>query len=168
MHLSQRLWSQTVRGPSIRPSIIYFFYSSSWWILMKLGRDQVQALLEVFLPDTPKIRSWTGKNRSQRGDNLLRQTGRLRQQTQIHSIDIDACGKNCCLFWFDSEVNFFLRFLMSIWTWQFTHIFMQFLYNPVWKNDKTASILWLFTCFCMRQFLSISSLGTSVLLLFCF
>ena len=45
------------------------------------------------------------------GDPLLQETSSSATATyQMHSSDVEACGKKCCYFWFHSEVKFLMRF----------------------------------------------------------
>ena len=48
------------------------------------------------------------------GGPLLQETSSLDQKAtatnQMHSNDLEACGKKCCYFWFHSEVKFLTRF----------------------------------------------------------
>ena len=54
-----------------------------------------------------------GKNRS-RGGPLLQETSSSDREAtatnQMHSSDLETCGKKCCYFWFHSEVKFLMRF----------------------------------------------------------
>ena len=48
------------------------------------------------------------------GGPLFQQTSSSDQKAtetnQMHSNDLEACGKKCCYFWFHSEVKFLTRF----------------------------------------------------------
>ena len=54
------------------------------------------------------------KNGSKRGPSLknflFKPKGFTKQTEYIWSIDLKACGKKCCYFWFHSEVKYLRRF----------------------------------------------------------
>ena len=140
-HLSRRLeWAiviahrpssvrpSSVRRPSVRrPSVVRrpssvnfhifdFFSRTAWWILMKLGRDEV--LMVPYKCCCFSARSTQGRIQGGakigHGGPLLQETSSDRKATatnQMHSNDLEACGKKCCYFWFHSDVKFLTRFL---------------------------------------------------------
>ena len=129
-HLSQRLkWaiviahrpssvrpSSSVRRPSVNFHIFNFFSRTAWWILMKLGRDEV--LMVPYKCCCFSARSAQGRIQGeakigQRGPPSSRNFFFIWKATatnQMDSNDLEACGKKCCYFWFHSEVKFLTRF----------------------------------------------------------
>ena len=85
-------------------------FDETWYGWSTQGPLQVLLFFGQIRPGADPGR---GKNRS-RGvpfiRKLLLQTGRLQQQTECHSSDLETCGKKCCYFWFHSEVKFLTRF----------------------------------------------------------
>ena len=126
-HLSRRLeWAIVIAHrpssvrPSVRPSsvnfhIFDFFSRTAWWILMKLGRDEVLMVPYkccCFSARSPQGRIQGGAKLGH-GGPLLQETSSDRKATatnRMHSNDLEACGKKCCYFWFHSEVKFLMRF----------------------------------------------------------
>ena len=131
-HLSQRLkWAIVIahRPSSVRPSssvvvrpssvnfhIFNFFSRTAWWILMKLGRDEV--LMVPYKCCCFSARSAQGQIQGGakigHGGPFLQETSSSDQKAtatnQMDSNDPEACGKKCCYFWFHSEVKFLTRF----------------------------------------------------------
>ena len=103
---------------SVRPltfHIFDFFSRTAWWILMKLGRDEV--LMVPYKCCCFSARCAQGRIQGGakigHGGPLLWETSSDRKATttnQMHSNDLEACGKKCCYFWFHSEVKFLTRF----------------------------------------------------------
>ena len=78
----------------------------------KLGRDE--------MPIAPHmhegVSAISAQGRIQGGKKItgvpfLKETGRLQQQTRMHSNDLEVCRKKCRYIWFHFEVKFFTRFL---------------------------------------------------------
>ena len=98
-HLSRRLeWAIVIAHhlSSVRPSVRRkLFTFSTWWILMKLGRDNCCCFSARYaqgrIQGGPLDRKATTKNR-------------------VHSSDLEACEKKCCYFWFHS-----IKFLTRFW-----------------------------------------------------
>ena len=132
-HLSQRLkWAIVIAHrpssvrPSVRPSsvvrpsvnfyIFNFFSRTAWWILMKLGRDEVLMVPYkccCFSARSAQGRIQGGAKIGHGGPFLQESSSPDRKATatnQMHSSDLEACGKKCCYFWFHSEVKFLTRF----------------------------------------------------------
>ena len=131
-HLSRRLkWANVIAHrpssvrPSVRPSsslssvnfhIFNFFSRTAWWILMKLGRDEV--LMVSYKCCCFSARSAQGRIQGGakigHGGPLLQETSssdwKATATNRMHSNVLEACGKKCCLFWFHSEVKFLTRF----------------------------------------------------------
>ena len=131
-HLSQRLkWAiviahrpssvrPSVRPSSVRPSVNFhifnFFSRTAWWILMKLGRDEV--LMVPYkcccFSDRSTKRRIQGGAKIGQGGPLLQESsssdGKATATNWMDSNDLEACGKKCCYFWFHSEVKFLTRF----------------------------------------------------------
>ena len=84
-----------------------------WWNLV--GKKYPLSLtgVNVFRPDPPKGGSRAGQNRSR--SPLLQETSSSDRKATatnwMHSNDLEACDKNCCYFWFHSEVKIVTRFL---------------------------------------------------------
>ena len=128
-HLSQRLkWAiviahrpSSVRHPSVRrPSVNFhifdFFSRTAWWILMKLGRDEVLMVPYkccCFLARSAQGWIQGGAKIGHGGPLLQESSSSDRKATvtnRIHSNDLETCGKKCCYFWFHSEIKFLTRF----------------------------------------------------------
>ena len=128
-HLSQRLkWAiviahrpssvrpSSVRRPSVNFHIFNFFSRTAWWILMKLGRDEVLMVPYkccCFSDRSPKGRIQGGAKIGHGGPLLQESSSSDRKATatnRMDSNDLEACGKKCCSFWFHSEVKFLTRF----------------------------------------------------------
>ena len=124
-HLSRRLkWAIVIahRPSSFRPSssvnfqIFNFFSKIAWWILMKLGRDEV--LMVPYKCCCFSARSTQGRIKGWakigHGGLLFSETSssdrKATTTNRMHSNDLEACGKKCCYFWFHSEVKFLTRF----------------------------------------------------------
>ena len=139
-HLSQRLeWAIVIahRPSSVRPSvrrpsssvnfhIFDFFSRTAWWILMKLGRDEV--LMVPYKCCCFSARSAQGRIQGGakigHGGPLLQETSssdrKATATNRMHSSDLEACGKKCCYFWFHSEVKF----------WRVFDVFLDFIILP--------------------------------------
>ena len=120
--------SSVVRRPSsvvrrlssvCRPLDYYifdFFSRTAWWILMKLGMDEV--LKVPYKCCCFSARSVQGRIQGGakigHGGPLLQETSssdwKATATNRMHSSDLEACGKKCCYFWFHSEVKFLTRF----------------------------------------------------------
>ena len=110
----------SVVRPSVRPSvnfhILNFFSRTAWWILMKLGRDEVLMVPYkccCFSDRSAKGRIQGGAKIGHGGPLLQESSSSDRKATatnRMDSNDLEACGKKCCYFWFHSEVNFLTRF----------------------------------------------------------
>ena len=133
-HLSRRLkWAIVIahRPSSVRPSvcrrrpsssssvnfhIFNFFSRTAWWILMKLGRNEVLMVPYkccCFSARSPQGRIQGGAKIGHGGPLLQETSSSDRKATvtnRMHSNDLEACGKKCCYFWFHSEVKFLTRF----------------------------------------------------------
>ena len=114
-----------VRRPSVRPSsvrpsvnfhIFNFFSRTAWWILMKLGRDEVLMVPYkccCFSDRSAQGRIQGGAKLFTGGPLLPESSSSDRKATatnRMDSNDLEACGKKCCYFWFHSEVKFLTRF----------------------------------------------------------
>ena len=129
-HLSQRLeWAivialrPSVRPSSVRPSVWrkLFTYSTSspelldefWWNLVGMKYSWSLTSVVAFQPDPPRGGSRAGQ-KEVTGGPLLQETSssdwKATATNQMHSNDLEACGKKCCYFWFHSEVKFLTRF----------------------------------------------------------
>ena len=106
----------SVRRPS---SVNFYIFNSSrtaWWILMKLGRDEVLMVPYkccCFSARFPQGRIQGGAKIGHGGPLLQETSSSDRKATvtnQMHSNDLEACGKKCCYFWFHYEVKFLTRF----------------------------------------------------------
>ena len=131
-HLSQRLkWaiviahrpssvrpsvrpSSVVRRPSVNFHIFNFFSRTAWWILMKLGRDEVLMVPYkccCFSDRSAQGRIQGGAKIGHGGSPSSRNFDRKATATnRMDRNDLEACGKKCCYFWFHSEVKFLTRF----------------------------------------------------------
>ena len=117
-HLSRRLeWAIVIaHRPSVNFHIFDFFSRTTWWILMKLGRDEV--LMVPYKCCCFSVRSAQGRIQGGakicHGGPLLQETSSSDQKAtatnRMHSNDLEACGKKCCYFSFHSEVKFLMRF----------------------------------------------------------
>ena len=85
---------------------------TSWWIFMKLRRDEV---LMVPYKYCWSAQGW-GQGRAKIGHwgPLLEQTSssdwKATATNRMHNNDLETCGKKCCYFWIHSEVKFLTRF----------------------------------------------------------
>ena len=124
-YLSRRLECAIViaHRPSVRLSssvnfhIFDFFSRTAWWILMKLGRDEV-----LMVPYKCCCFSASSAQGRTQGGAKIGHGGPLLQEcsfssdrkatatNRMHSNDIEAFGKKCCYFWFHSEIKFLTRF----------------------------------------------------------
>ena len=117
----------SVRRPSVRPSSVVrpsgvnfsdfrlllqnrlMDFDETWYAWSTHGPLQVLLFSGQIRPGADPGR---GKNRS--WGTLLQETSSLDQKAtatnQMHSNDLEACGKKCCYFWFHSEVKFLTRF----------------------------------------------------------
>ena len=139
-HLSQRLkWAivishcpSSVRPSSVRPSvrrrpsvnfhIFNFFFRTAWWILTKLGRDEVLMVPHKCCCFSARsVKGWIqgGAKCAPEGPYLWETSSsdRLHRTTnRMHQSDLEGCGKKCCYFWFHSEVKFLTLF------WRFSRL----------------------------------------------
>ena len=85
-------------------------FDETWYGWSTQGPLQVLLFFGQIRPGADPGR---GKNRS-RGGPLLQETSssdrKATATNQMHSSDLETCGKKCCYFWFHSEVKFFTRF----------------------------------------------------------
>ena len=116
----------SVVRPSVRrrrPSSVrkLFTFSTSspksldgfWWNLVGMKYSWSLTSVVVFRPDPPRGGSRVGQNWVTGGPLLQETSSSDRKATatnQMHSSDLEACGKKCCYFWFHSEVKFLTRF----------------------------------------------------------
>ena len=139
-HLSRRLkWAIVIAcrpSPSINFHIFNFFSRTTWWILMKLGRDKVLMVPYkccCFSARSPQGRIQGGAKIGHRAPLLQETSSSDRKATatnRMHSSDLEACWKKCCYFWFHSKVKFlmcFWRFLDLVILPYFNAIYMDFL-----------------------------------------
>ena len=113
---------------SVRPSVvvrlsvnfhIFNFSRTAWWILKKLGRDEI--LMVPYKCCCFSARSAQGRIQGGakigNGGPLLQETSssdrKATATNQMHSNDLEACGKKCCYFLFLSEV--FYAFIVLRW-----------------------------------------------------
>ena len=124
-HRSHRLqWPIVItRCPaSVRPSSVKLFtFSTSspepldgfWWNLVWMKYSRSLTSVVVFRPDPSRGGSRAGQKKV-RGGPLLQETSssdrKATATNQMHSSDLETCGKKCCYFWFHSEVKFLTRF----------------------------------------------------------
>ena len=85
---------------------------------MKLGRDEV--LMAPHMHEGVLTRSTQGQiqGRAKIGDGGLLQESassdwKATSTNKMYSNDLEACGMKCCYFLFHSEVNLFMRSLIS-------------------------------------------------------
>ena len=109
-------------APSVvRPSVVVrklfnFFSRTAWWILMKLGRDEVLMVPYkccCFSARSAKGRIQGGAKIGHRGPLLKKTSSSDRRATatnQMYSSDLEACGKKCCYFLFHSKIKFLTHF----------------------------------------------------------
>ena len=96
--------------------IFDFFSRTAWWILMKLGRDEVLMVpYKCCCFSARSAQGWIqGGAKIGHGGPLLQETSssdwKATATNQMDSNDLEACGKKCCYFWFHSEVKFLTRF----------------------------------------------------------
>ena len=106
----------SVVRPSVNFHIFNFFSRTAWWILMKLGRDEVLMIPYkccCFSDRSAKGRIQGGAKIGHGGPLLQESSSSDRKATatnRMDSNDLEACGKKCCYFWFHSEVKFLTRF----------------------------------------------------------
>ena len=128
-HLSQRLrWAIVIahRPSSVRPSVVVvqrpssslnfhifdFFSRTARWILIKLGRDEVLMVpYKCCCFSARSDQGWIqGGPKIGHEGPLLQETSSLDRKAtgtnQMHSNDLEACGKKCCYILFHSEVKF--------------------------------------------------------------
>ena len=83
---------------------------------MKLGRDEVLMVpYKCCCFSARSAQGWIqGGPKYVNVGPLLQQTSssdrKATATNQMHSSDLEACGKKCCYFWFHSEVKFLTRF----------------------------------------------------------
>ena len=137
----------SVRGPSVNFHIFNFFFITAWWILMKLGRDEVLMVpyKSCFFLATSAQGRIQGGAKIGHGGPILQETSSDQKTTttnQMHSNDLEACGMKCLYFWFHSEVKLLTRFfyvfikvmeggcvLMHVYVWE--HI-VSLYYRTAW------------------------------------
>ena len=108
--------ASSVRPSSINFHIFDFFSRTAWWILIKLGRDEVLVVPYkccCFSARSPQGRIQGGAKLGHGGSLLQKTSSSDRKATatnRMDSNDLEACGKKCCYFWFHSEVKFLTRF----------------------------------------------------------
>ena len=113
---SVRPSSSVVVRPSVNFHIFNFFSRTAWWILMKLGRDEVLMVpYKCCCFSARSAQGWIqGGAKIGHGGPLFQETSssdrKATATNRMHSNDLEACGKKCCYFWFLSEVNFLTRF----------------------------------------------------------
>ena len=108
------------RPSSVRPSVrkLFTFSTSSpepldgfWWNLVGMKYSWSLTSVVVFRPDPPQGRIQGGAKIGHGGPQETSSSDRKATATnQMHSNDLEACGKKCCYFWFHSEVKFLTRF----------------------------------------------------------
>ena len=101
--------------PSVNFHIFNFFSRTAWWILMKLGRDEVLMVPYkccCFSARSAQGRIQGGAKIGQRGSPSSRNFFFRPEgySDKPNGDDLEACGKKCCYFWFHSEVKFLTRF----------------------------------------------------------
>ena len=94
-----------------------FFSRTARLSLMKLGNDEVLIFLTIVIV----VRSESPRGGSRMGQKQV--TGYVLHNTfslypsdttkQLHSNNLEACGKKCCYFWFHSKIKFLTLFLLS-------------------------------------------------------
>ena len=115
LHRRQLSQNAYFSSPAHRPSsvnfhIFNFFSRIAWWILMKIGRDEV--LMVPYKCCCSLARSTQGRIQGgakiSHGGPLLQETSSSdwKATNRMHSHDLEACGNKCCYFWFHSEVKF--------------------------------------------------------------
>ena len=122
-NLSQMLeWIIVISHRS--PSVLFTFSTSrtTWWIVMKLGRDEVLMVPYkccCFSARSTKGWIWGGAKIGH-GDPLLKQTSSDRKAiNRKHSSDLEVCGKNSCNFGSFLKSNF----------WSVFHVLLDFYRN---------------------------------------
>ena len=111
-----------VRRPSVNFHIFNFFSRTAWWILMKLGRDEVLMVPYkccCFSARSAQGRIKGGAKIGHRGPLLQETSSSDRKATatnRMHSNDIEACGKKLLLFLVPFWSQIFGVFLTSFWT----------------------------------------------------
>ena len=130
-HLSRRLeWAIVIahRPSSVRPSVrrpsvwrkLFIFSTSSpetldgfWWNLVGMKYSWSLTSFVVFRPDPPRGGSRAGP-KYVTGGPLLQQTSssdrKATATNQMHSSDLEACGKKCCYFGSIPKSNFWRVF----------------------------------------------------------
>ena len=82
---------------------------------MKLGRDEVLMVpYKCCCFSARSAQGWIqGGAKIGHGGPLLQETSssdrKATATNQMHSSDLEVCGKKCCYFWFHSEVKFLTR-----------------------------------------------------------
>ena len=85
---------------------------------MKLGRDEVLMVpYKCCCFSARSAQGWIqGGAKIGHGGPLLQETSSSDQKAtatnQMHSNDLEACGKKCCYFWFHFEVKFLTPFFV--------------------------------------------------------
>ena len=114
------------RRPSVNFSHFDFFSRTAWWILMKLGRDEVLMVSYkccCFSARSAQGRIQGGAKIGHRGSPssrnfFFRPEG--YSDKRMDSNDQEACGKKCCYFWFIPKSNF----------WRVFDVFLDFVILP--------------------------------------
>ena len=99
-------------APSVfRPPVCKLFtfqvlLHNRWWILMKLGRDEV-LMVQYKCSCLGQIRQdpGRGKNRSRGPVLLLTTDWKATATNRMHSNDLKAFGKKCCYSWFQGTLT---------------------------------------------------------------
>ena len=111
-----------VRPSVVRPSSVRLFtFSTSspepldgfWWNLVWMKYSRSLTSVVVFRPDPSRGGSRAGQKKVMGGPLLQETSSSDRKATatnQMHSSDLETCGKKCCYFWVHSEVKFLTRF----------------------------------------------------------
>ena len=136
--------------PSVNFHIFNFFSRTAWWILMKLGIDEVLMVPYkccCFSARSPQGRIQGGAKIGHGVDPLLQETfssdRKATATNQMHSNDLEACGKKCCYFWFHSKVKFLTRF------WRFSGLSHFCVFNAISKDFYAVNCL---ICICFVLF----------------
>ena len=106
----------SVVRPSVNFHIFNFFSRTAWWILMKLGRDEVLMVpYKCCCFSYRSAQGWIqGGAKIGHGGPLLQESSssdrKATATNRMHSNDLETCGKKCCYFSFHSDVKFLTRF----------------------------------------------------------